>query len=179
MARNTYMAIFGSLAEAAAALEQLRDAGFDISRVSFAGMDSKPEGHTTGGDMGDGIGISEEYGLLWTKFPSPINNWRIFKSSGNELLLVMGSFVQAVVSGRISNGGASGVSDFAAGLAAIGIPSDSIVHYEHSLARNQFVLMLDGAVDEIARAYDTLADTEHINGTLHHGADSVVRPQHQ
>lgn len=107
----------------------------------------------------------------------PVNNWRIFQSSGNDLLLVMGSFIQAVVSGRVSSNGPSGVSDFAAGLAAIGIPSDSIVHYEQSLARNQFVLILDGSVDEIARAYDALADTKHINGTLHHGADPVV-PQH-
>lgn len=179
MARNTYMAIFGSLAETAAALEQLRDAGFDISRVSFAGMDQRKAGHMNGGyDMGDGLGRSKEFGHLWSRLSPPVNNWRIFQSSGSDLLLVMGSFVQTMVSGQDSNNPSSGVSDFAAGLAAIGIPSESIVQYERSLARNQFVLMLDGAVDEIARAYDALVGTEHINGTLHHGAEPVVRQQY-
>lgn len=62
------------------------------------------------------------------------------------------------------------MSDFGAGLATIGIPRDSIVQYERALMDNRLLLFVDGAIDEIDRAYYALVETNHLNGTLHYGA---------
>ena len=85
------------------------------------------------------------------------------------LLLVMGPLVKAIVAGQETSSPVPGTSDFGAGLWGIGIPPDSIAQYEVALMNKQFLLFVDGAVDDIERAHYALTDTRLLNGTLHHG----------
>jgi hypothetical protein len=50
---------------------------------------------------------------------------------------------------------------------SIGIPKDSVLKYEVSLKSDKFLLVVHGTQDEVAKAKDIIAGTEHSSYTVH------------
>jgi hypothetical protein len=175
MARNTYVAVYTTFAETGAAVTHLQNAGFDMTRLSVAGIAHGTERHVVGCyNTGSGLRYSGKSGAPWSTLSTPLSGWGAFWSPESGLVLVVGPLVQAIVSGQENNTSVSGMSDFGAGLAAIGIPRNNIVHYEKALMNNKFLLFVDGAIDDMDRAHQALIDTKPLNGTLHHGAECLT-----
>jgi hypothetical protein len=171
MNTNTYMAVYTTFAETETAVTPLQNAGFDMKRLSVAGTAHGTEQHVAGCyNTGNGLRYSGKCGVLWKKLSTPLSGWGAFWSSESGLVFVLGPLVRAIVAGQESNGPVTGMSDFGAGLSAIGIPRNSIVLYEKALVDNKFLLFVDGTVDEIDRAHCSLIKTNPMNGTLHHGS---------
>ena len=59
-----------------------------------------------------------------------------------------------------------GLSAIGAGLYSLGIPKDSILHYETALKDGKFVLIAHGSVDDTTHAKETLNCTKQ--ETLEH-----------
>jgi hypothetical protein len=170
MANNTYMAVYTTLEDTKAALTLLETSGFDMGRLSVAGAANGASKHTVGCyDTGEGLKYSGKSGVLWRQIAAPLTGSGAFWSLEGGLLLVMGPLVKAIVAGQETSSSVPGTSDFGAGLWGIGIPPDSIAQYEVALRNKQFLLFVDGAVDDIERAHYALTDTRLLNGTLHHG----------
>jgi hypothetical protein len=72
---------------------------------------------------------------------------------------ILGALEGAVVVG--------GVSAIGAGLYSIGIPKDSVVKYETALKADNFVLVVHGTDNEVARARDILQTTTPSELNLH------------
>lgn len=170
MKSNTYMAVYATFAETEAAVTLLKDGCFDMKRLSVAGVHHGTEQHVGGCyDVGGSLKYSGNFAILWTKLSKTLTGWGAFWSSNSGLVFVLGPLVQAIIAGQEEKSPPLGMNDFGVALLGIGIPLDSIVHYENALTNKKFLLLVDGAADEIERAHQSLMVTNPLNGTLHHG----------
>jgi hypothetical protein len=71
-------------------------------------------------------------------------------------IVILGPLAAMLFSGLQGAVVAGGVSALAGALMSIGIPKDSVLRYETALKANQFVLMVHGDSQGIARARDVL-----------------------
>ena len=74
------------------------------------------------------------------------------------------SWILGVLEGAVVIGGVSAIG---AGLYSIGIPKDSVVKYETALKADNFVLVVHGTDNEVARARDILQTTTPSELNLH------------
>ena len=74
------------------------------------------------------------------------------------------SWILGVLEGAVVVGGVSAIG---AGLYSIGIPKDSVVKYETALKADNFVLVVHGTDNEVARARDILQTTTASELNLH------------
>lgn len=170
MKSNTYMAVYATFPETEAAVTRLQNDNFDMKRLSIAGTYDGTEKHLVGCySTGNGLIFTGPLGVLWTRLSTSLTGWGAFWSSASRLVLVLGPLAKAIVTGQEDSSPATGTNDFGAGLFAIGVPQDSIIHYQQALMNNQFLLLVHGSADEIERAFQSLIETDPINGTLHHG----------
>lgn len=75
----------------------------------------------------------------------------------------------------------AGVSALAGALVGIGIPKDSVVHYEATVKAHQFLVLAHGSPDEIDRAKTILEAATPSELTLHTNtrAGAAGREAHQ
>jgi NAD-dependent SIR2 family protein deacetylase len=72
---------------------------------------------------------------------------------------IVGALEGAVVFG--------GLSAIGAGLYGMGIPKDSVIQYEMALKTDNFLLMVHGTSQEVAKAKEIIEGTSPINIGLH------------
>ena len=67
-----------------------------------------------------------------------------------------------------------GVAALGAALYSIGVPKDSVLHYESAIKADSFLVMARGAAEEIARAKTILGATNPSRLDIHRDADAVA-----
>jgi hypothetical protein len=60
-----------------------------------------------------------------------------------------------------------GVSAVGAGLVSIGIPKDSVLKHDVALKTDKFLLVVHGTPNDVDKAKDILAGSEHRSYTVH------------
>lgn len=163
------LGIFPTREGAENALGELKDADFPMDRVSvvakddrqgeIAGIDtSKPEGNkadegaktgaVTGGIGGAIVGALESLGLS-TFVPLLI--------PGAGQVLAFGSVAANALATAVAGGAIGAVGGgLVGGLIGWGVPEDRAKVYEHRVARGEYLIMVEGGVEEIEKAESIL-----------------------
>jgi uncharacterized membrane protein len=157
---HTVVAIYDSHTAAEAALKELQKAGLDMKRLSIIGQDYHTEEHALGFyTSGDRMKFWGVRGAFWGSLWGMLFGGAFFFIPVIGPLVVMGPLVGWIV-GALEGaalGGAAGV--FAAALASIGIPKDSIVKYELDVKAGKFLVLARGTTEMITHAHVVLGTT--------------------
>ncbi len=132
---NAVLAICNTHTEAEAAIKELKQATFNIKKLSIVGKDYHTDKHVVGYyNTGDhmkywGTAIS---GIGPVLIAGPLLGW------------ILGALEETVVTG--------GMTAIGAALANLGIPKDSVRNYETVLKSSKFILLAHGTAEEVAHA---------------------------
>ncbi len=165
--KNVAVAVYPTHREAEAAVKELEEGGFDMTKLSIAGRDYHTEEQVVGYyNMGDRMKTWGKMGAFWGGL------WGFmfgasFVFPGFGPILVAGPLVAWIVGtleGAVAVGGLGAIG---AALFSAGIPKDSILVYESDIKAGKFVLLAHGTPDEVKEAKVMLDITNHIGLNEH------------
>ena len=157
------VAVFERHEDAESAIREMQRLGFDMKKLSIVGRDYLTEEHAVGfynggdrvrhwgklgGFWGGLLGIVFAPAFFWIPGIGPILTGGIIGS------ILMGMVEGAAVGAAV--GGGTGV--FAAALASLGIPKDSVIRYQADLKANKFLLIASGDAAQVEQARAILAE---------------------
>jgi len=153
--------VFSNHAEAETAIQTLSKAGFDVKKLSLIGKGYHTEEHPVGFyTAGDKIrswgGAGAFWGGIWGMLMAPA----VFLLPGIGLVAMAGPLVATLVGGLEGAVVVGGVSALGAALTQVGVPKDQVVKYETALKVDQYVLVIHGTADELARARSMLGSAQ-------------------
>src|ERR1700684_305733 len=156
--QNSAIAVFTDHKQAEQAVKELAASGFSITQLSIIGKGYHTEEKATGFyTTGDRVRLWGSRGAVWGGL------WGLFFGG---LVLTIPVFGQVVVLGWLAASVISavegavvvgGLSALGAAISSIGVPRDSVVHYETAIAADEFLVMAHGTAAETARARAVLA----------------------
>ncbi len=134
--RNAVVAICNTHTEAEAAIKELKQAAFNVKKLSIVGKDYHTDKHVVGYyDTGD------DHLKYWGT---------VIRGIGPVLIAgpLLGWVLDALEETRVNGG----VTAIGAALNNLGIPKASVKNYELVLKSSKFILMAHGTADEVALA---------------------------
>jgi uncharacterized membrane protein len=157
---SVVVAAYKSHDEAAAAIKELQQSGFDMNKLSIVGRDYLTEEHVVGYyNAGDRMKYWGKIGSLWGGL------WGFLLGSGFFLIpgigpLLMGGPLVGMIVGALEGGlVVGGLGALGAGLYSLGIPKDSIMKYETALKDGKFVVIAHGSAEETIHGREILNRT--------------------
>jgi len=158
---NVTVAIYETPGEAAWALQELREAGFDVRNLSVAGKDSGAGQsavcyYRTGGEVRYLGELGSFWNCLWEQLPG----CAMLTVPGLGPVLVAGPLADWIVVALENASIFSGLTGIGAGLYSIGIPKEAVAEYEAALANNKYLLIAHGRAGEVADAKRVLRSIE-------------------
>lgn len=134
--RHAVVAVCNTHTEVEAAINALKQAAFNVKKLSIVGKDYHTDKHIVGYyNTGDdrlkywGTAIP---GIGPVLIVGPLLGW------------VIGALDETIVTG--------GMTVIGAALSNLGIPKDSVLNYETALRSSKFILMVHGTTEEVAHA---------------------------
>jgi hypothetical protein len=183
---NVVVAVFSSHQGAEDAVRNMAHSGFSMDQLTIVGKGYHTDEKVIGFyNLGDRIKLWGKNGAFWGGL------WGLFAGGlfmtvplvGSIVVLGhLGAMLVGAVEGAVLVGG---VSALAGALASIGIPKDSVLHYEEAVKADQFLVMAHGSPEEIGRAKAMLqaaAPTElavHEGTCAAHAGKSAHQPHHE
>jgi len=165
---NSVVAIYDTHERAEHAVKQLQEAGMDMKSLSIAGKDMHTDEHVVGYyNAGDRMKYWGKVGAFWGGFWGLLFGSALFAVPGIGPILVAGPMVAWIVAGLEGAVVVGGVSAVGAGLISIGIPKDSVLKYEVALKTDNYLLVVHGTPDAVAKAKSIIEGTEHSYCTVH------------
>jgi len=165
---NSVVAIYETHEQAEHAVKELQEAGVDMKSLSIAAKDMHTDEHVVGYyNAGDRMKYWGKVGAFWGGFWGLLFGSAAFTIPGIGPILVAGPLVAWIIAALEGAAVVGGVSAIGAGLVSIGIPKDSVLKYEVALKSDKFLLVVHGTQDEVAKAKDIIAGTEHSSYTVH------------
>ena len=159
--KSTVVAVYPKHTDAEAAIRELQRAGGDLKRLSIVGKDYHSEEDVVGYyNAGDRMKYWGKLGAFWGGIWSLLFGSAFFLIPGIGPLVVAGPLVQLIVSVLEGAVVVGGMSALGAGLFSLGIPKDSILQYETALKADEFLLVVHGSDEEVARAKEILDATD-------------------
>ena len=135
------------------AVSKLRDASFDVTKLSIIGKgyhtDEKVVGYYTTGESMKHWGVR---GAFWGGISGLLLGAGFFLVPGVGSVLVAGPLLAALVTGFESAAMVGGLSAVAVGLIHLGIPKEDALRYESAIIADQFLLIANSTPEELARA---------------------------
>ena len=179
---NAVVAIFANHTRAEEAVRTLGRSGLSMDQLTIVGKGYHTDEKVIGFyNIGDRIKLWGTNGAFWGGL------WGLF--AGGLLMTVpfvgpvvvlghLGVMLLGAAEGALIVGG---VSALAGALVSIGLPKDSVVHYEAAVKADQFLVMAHGAPDEIERAKTILEAATPSQLTVHTNtrAATLGRQAHQ
>lgn len=157
---NAVVAIYNTHTEAEAAIQELKRAAFDVTKLSIAGKDFHTEEHVVGYyNAGDRMKYWGKLGAFWGSLWGWLLGAGFFAIPGIGPVLVAGplvGWILGALEGAVITGGMTAIG---AGLFSIGIPKDSVLNYETSLKSNKFILLAHRTAEEVAHARSIIQTT--------------------
>jgi hypothetical protein len=132
---NAVTAIYDNHQNAESAVKQIEKDSFDMKRLSIVA-----KGYRTKGQVIGYFNASD----------------RIFLVPGIGPVLVGGPLVASIVGVLEGATVIGGLSALGAGLVSLGIPEDSVAHYEAALKADKSLVVALGTADEVAKVRGTL-----------------------
>ena len=175
METNSTVAVYQSHEQATAAVVALREAGIDVTKISVVGKDYHTDEHVTGYyNAGDRMKYWGKLGAFWGGLWGLLLGTGFFFIPGIGPVLVAGpvvAFIAAALEGAAVVGG---LSVLGAALYSIGIPKNSVLRYEVALRSDQFLIVVHGTADEVAKASEALRSTAAVDVTVHEAQPAVA-----
>jgi hypothetical protein len=172
------VALYDQHSQAESAVKSLQRAGFDMRKISIIGKDYETEEHVVGFlNAGDRAWIFGKYGAFWGGLLGLLFGSALLFVPVVGHVVILGPLAAMLfngVQGAVVVGGASAL---VGALMAIGIPKDSVLRYETALKANQFVLVVHGDSQELARAREVLGSSG-MSSFEQHGAPSETASAH-
>jgi hypothetical protein len=133
--QNAVVAICNTHTETEATIKELKQAAFNVKKLSIVGKDYHTDRHVVGyyntGDCMKYWGTAIP-GIGPVLIAGPLIGW------------VLGALEETVVTG--------GITAIGAALNNLGIPKDSVLNYETALISGRFILLVHGTAEEVAHA---------------------------
>src|SRR5499427_8155709 len=143
--KNSVVAIFGQHTAAEQAIKELKNAKFDITKLSIIGRDYHTEDHIVGFySTGDRMKYWGKLGAFWGGVWGLLVGAAFFFVPGLGPVLVAGPLAAWIVGALEGADVVGGLSAIGAALFSIGIPKDSVLKYDVALKANQFLLVGHG-----------------------------------
>ena len=169
--RNSLVAVYTDHVDAVQALNDLKFAGFDMTRISVIAKTNhlkddilgyyKPHDHSE--DWG-------KSGQAWQNFKGSFEGAAYFSAPGIGPILMAGPLANAFVASLDGVEIIEGMRTFAASLSRLGIPKHGIRHYQVELSVDRLLLVAHGTSDELLHAKDVLHRTRPDEIAVHFGA---------
>ncbi len=134
--RHAVVAVCNTHTEAEAAVKELKQAAFNVKKLSIVGKDYHTDKHVVGY-----YNTGDDYMKYWGTAIRGIGPVLI---AGPLLGWVIGALEETVLTG--------GVTVIGAALNNLGIPKDRVLNYEMALKSHKFILMVHGTAEEVVRA---------------------------
>jgi hypothetical protein len=167
---NAIVAVYNDHTQAEEAVDKLKLAGFDMTKISIVGKDYHTEENVVGYyNAGDRMKYWGKMGAFWGGVWGLLFGAAFFIVPGIGPVLVAGPVAAWIVAALEGAAVVGGLSAIGAGLYSIGIPKNSILRYEVALKADQFLLIAHGAADEVAKAKETLEGTSPVEINVHSG----------
>jgi uncharacterized membrane protein len=165
---NAVVAVYATHAGAEDAVKELQRAGIDMRTLSIVGKDSHTDEHVVGYyNTGDRMKYWGKTGAFWGGFWGLLFGSAFFAIPGIGPVLVAGPLVAWILGALEGAAVFGGLSAIGAALYGMGIPKDSVLQYELALKTDNFLLMVHGTAQEVAKAKDIIEGTDTINVGLH------------
>jgi hypothetical protein len=175
--KNSIVVVYGSHADAEAAVKELQKSGFDIKKLSILGKEYHTEEHVVGYyNAGDRMKYWGKMGAFWGGLWGLLVGAAFFVIPGIGPVLIAGPLAAWVVGALEGAVAVGGLSVLGAGLYSMGIPKDSILRYESALRADKFVLVAHGTSDEVMKARDILKGTRPEESNVHFEEQGVLTP---
>jgi hypothetical protein len=147
------VAVFTDHQAAEQAVAKLRDASFDVTKLSIIGKDYHPQekmvGYYTTGESMKYWGLR---GAFWGGMWGVLLGAGFFMIPGVGPVLVAGPILGALLTGLESAAIVGGSSAIAVGLIHLGIPKEKAVEYENEVIADKFLLIANVAPGDLAQA---------------------------
>ena len=167
---QSVVASYRDHADAESAVRRLFDGGLPMNKISIIGRNFETHEDVQGfyrpADAAlEGAGQGAWFGGLFGLMLGAMGFFVLPVIGG---LLIMGPLA-GLVAGAI---GGAGVGALVNGLVASGVPRDQAILYQERLQAGEFIVVVHGNPDEIARAHDILRDTAQMHLQAHSLAES-------
>lgn len=154
---GTAVAVYADHSQADTAVKALQHGGFDMHKLSIIGADYHSEEDVVGFyNTGDRMRSWGANGAFWGGIWGLFFGAAFFVIPGIGPLVAAGPLVTAIVAaleGAVTVGALGAIG---AGLVGIGVPHDSMVHYETAIKAGKFLVVAHGSHDEAEHARDIL-----------------------
>jgi hypothetical protein len=174
---NSVVAIYPTHNAAEAAIKELQESGFDMTKLSIAGRDFHTEEQVVGYyNTGERMASWGKTGAFWGWIWGLLFGGAFFMIPGIGPLMIAGPIVGwliAALEGALVVGGLSAIG---AGLYSLGIPKDSVLKYETALKTDKFVLIVHGTLAETNRARNILSEGDAESVDEHAAAGAYAQP---
>lgn len=147
------VAVFANHDFAEAAVKELADAHFDITKVSVVGRGFHTDEKVTGFyNAGDRVRIWGKNGAFWGGLWGLLMGGIFMTMPVVGPIVVVGQLaimVAAAIEGAVVVGGLSAIGG---ALYSLGIPKNSVLRYEEAIKADNFLVIVHGTLDEVERA---------------------------
>jgi len=147
------VAVYPNHQAAEQAVAKLRDASFDVTKLSIVGKEYRDEakivGYYTTGESMKYWGLR---GAFWGGIWGLLLGAGFFMIPGVGSVLVAGPFLGALLTGLESAAIVGGSSAIAVGLIHLGIPKEKAIEYENAIIADKFLLIANGTPADIDQA---------------------------
>jgi hypothetical protein len=177
---DSIIGVFADHQGAETAIKALTSGGFDMKTLSVVGKGYHTDEKVTGFyNAGDRIKFWGSRGAFWGGF------WGLFFGGmfltiplvGHIVILgYLGAAIVSAVEGALTVGGLSALG---AALYSIGIPKDSVLHYEADVKADNFLVMAHGTAADMARAKEILGNANPLRMDVHSAPDAMTQQSHQ
>lgn len=173
--QNAVVAIYNTHTEAETAIKKLRQADFNIKKLSIVGKDYHTDDHVAGyHNTDDRMKYWDTLGAFWGSLWGLLLGAGVFAIPGIGPVLVAGpllGWVLGALEGTVVIGSMTAIG---AGLYSLGIPKDSVLKYETALKSNKFILVAHTTADEATQAQKILHTSQpHLLDTHRTEAEEV------
>lgn len=150
---ESLIAIFEAHQETEDAIKQLHRCRFDMKKLSLIGRDFQTEQNIVGFyNLGDRANYWGNQRAFWRGIWGLLSGSAMFIVPGVGPLVIAGAFVSTLVGAIDGATSVGGPPALGAALFSVGIPKDSIGHYERALKTGSYVLIAHGSPDDIEKA---------------------------
>ncbi|HEX2251470.1 MAG TPA: hypothetical protein VHH32_14075 [Gemmatimonadales bacterium] len=170
---DTVLALYGTHAEAEAAVKALQRESFDMRKLSIIGKDYHTEQDIIGFyNTGDRVRFWGKLGAFWGGLTGILFGSAFLFIPVVGHVVVLGPLVAWIANGVAGAAFGGSLGALGAALYSIGIPRDSILQYETALKADKFLLVAHGSQSEVERAREILASTTPERLDVHRAAGS-------
>lgn len=165
---STSVGIFHTHLQAEEAVKELQRTGFDLTKLSIIGRDYHTDEHVLGYyNTGDRMKYWGKEGAFWGGLWGLLLGSAFFFVPGIGPVVIAGPLVGWIVGALEGAALVGGLSALGAGLYSIGIPKDSILHYETAIKSGRYVIIYNGTPNEVEKARRFLDAAQAIETHLH------------